>query len=35
MYSEGFEDGLQRVHSFDFMNGKVMSQAGAKYYKEI
>lgn len=35
MHSEVFESGLQRVHNFDFLNGKVMSRAGAKYYEQV
>ena len=35
MFSEAFEVGLQKVHNFDFLNGKPMTKAGAKYYEKI
>jgi Leucine-rich repeat (LRR) protein len=35
MFSESFECNLQRIHSFDFLNAKVMSRAGSKYYDEV
>ena len=35
MMSESFELGLQKIHSFDFLNGKTMTKAGAKYYDKI
>ena len=35
MYSESFEASLQKLHNFDFINGKIMSRAGNKYYEEI
>ena len=35
MFTQTFEDGLQKIHNFDFVNGKTMSKAGAKYYDKI
>jgi hypothetical protein len=35
MYNEAFESGLQRIHGFDYLNNKVMSKAGAKYYQQV
>jgi hypothetical protein len=35
MHSEAFESGLQKVHNFDFLNGKIMTKAGAKYYDQV
>jgi len=35
MMSESFELGLQKIHNFDFLNGKTMTKAGAKYYDKI
>jgi hypothetical protein len=34
IYNLTFEAGLQRIHSFDFVNGKVMTKAGSKYYNQ-
>lgn len=35
MHSENFESALQRIHQFDFLNGRAMSKAGAKYYQQV
>ena len=35
MMSESLELGLQKIHNFDFLNGKTMTKAGAKYYDKI
>jgi hypothetical protein len=35
MWSSAFEAGLQKIHSFDFLNGRPMTRAGAKYYDRI
>lgn len=35
MYTESFEKGIQKVHCLDFLNGKPMTKAGAKYYDKI
>lgn len=32
MFTENFEEALQKVHGFDFLNGRPMTKAGAKYY---
>lgn len=32
MQTETFENALQKIHNFDFLNGKIMTKAGAKYY---
>ena len=35
MFTETFENGLQKVHCFDYLNNKIMTKAGAKYYQKI
>lgn len=35
MCTNSFESGLQKIHNFDFLNGKAMTKAGAKYYDKI
>lgn len=35
MFTLAFESGLQKIHNFDYQNGKPMTKAGAKYYDKI
>jgi hypothetical protein len=35
MYNETFSSVLQKIHSFDYLNNKPMSKAGAKYYQQV
>lgn len=35
MFSESFENALQKIHCFDYLNSKAMTKAGAKYYQKV
>ena len=35
MDTKNFEFGIQKIHNFDFLNGKSYTKAGAKYYDKI
>ena len=35
MFTQSFEAGIQKIHNFDNLNGKVYTKAGAKYYDKI
>jgi hypothetical protein len=35
MNTPTFENAIQKIHRFDFLNGKIMTKAGAKYYEQV
>ena len=35
MFTSGFEETIQEMHSFDTLNGTSMHKPGTKYYTEI